>query len=76
MAEVPRMRTIQQTADATGLSYHCVRKLCMQHKVIAFQSGRKWLVNLDKFIEYLNNPQEKQTEIAATAPCKIRRLEA
>ncbi len=41
MTEIPRMRTIQQTTDETGLSYHYIRKLCMQHKIIAFQSGRK-----------------------------------
>ena len=76
MPEVPRMRTIQQTADLTGLSYHHIRTLCRQHKIVAVRSGKKWLVNLDKFIEYLNNPQEEQRAPERFAPCVIRRLEA
>ncbi len=76
MPEVPRMRTIQQTADLTGLSYHYIRNLCRQGQIVAVQSGKKWLVNLDKFIEYLNNPQEEQIKPERSAPCVIRRLEA
>ena len=50
----PRMRTINQVSELTGLSYTFIRKLCLNNKVVYIKTGKKYLVNLDKFYEYLN----------------------
>lgn len=52
--KAPRMRTIDEVSKLTGLSYTFIRKLCLNGKVVHVKTGRKYLVNLDKFYEYLN----------------------
>ncbi len=52
---IPQMRTIKQTAFVTGLSYNYIRNLCLQNKIVFVRAGNKYIINLDKLIEYLNN---------------------
>lgn len=52
---IPTMVTIQAAADQTGLSYGYIRKLCLAGKIVFVRSGSKYLINLEKFIDYLNN---------------------
>jgi len=52
---VPRMRTIKETASETGISYHTIRKWCLEGKITHLKAGSKYLINLDKFIEFLNS---------------------
>lgn len=54
METVPRMLTIQQAADETGISYGCIRRWCMENRIIFVRSGKKYLVNMDKLKDYLN----------------------
>lgn len=51
---VPRMETIDTTAKLFGLPKHLVRSKVLSGEVVAIQVGRKYLVNVDKFAEYLN----------------------
>lgn len=51
---MPRMRTIKQTAKETGLAYNYIRNLCLQNKIVYVRAGNKYLVNVDKLIEFLN----------------------
>lgn len=51
---LPRMCTIKETAEITGLHEYHIRQLVKQNRIVYITSGRKTLVNLDKFIEYLN----------------------
>lgn len=53
--DIPKMRTIKQTAGETHLAYNYIRNLCLQNKIVYVRAGNKYLINLDKFIEYLNN---------------------
>ena len=57
MREIPRMLTIREAAKETGLSEHMVRMLCRQRKIVCFTSGRKYIINLDKLIDYLNGEE-------------------
>lgn len=66
----PRMRTILETAEITGVAAYRIRVLCKTGQICALQCGSRWLVNLDKFIEFLNNPKEATTP----APGAIRRI--
>lgn len=51
---VPRMETIKNTAKLFGLSEHLVRQKVLSGEVVAIKAGRRYLVNVDKFTEYLN----------------------
>lgn len=60
MAEIidfmpPRMETIQKTAKLFGLPEHFVRQKVLSGEIVAVNAGRRYLVNVDKFAEYLNN---------------------
>ncbi|MGN0623916.1 MAG: helix-turn-helix domain-containing protein [Oscillospiraceae bacterium] len=55
---LPRMRTIKQTAEETGLHEYFIRQLVKQDKIKYVKAGRKVLVNLDKLIEYLETGEQ------------------
>ena len=52
---VPTMLTINETSERTGISYFAIRQLCLQGKIVFIRSGKKYLINFEKFIEYLND---------------------
>lgn len=52
--KVPRMVPIRTAAYESGLSYDAIRKLCIQGKITFIRSGTKYLINMDKFIDFLN----------------------
>lgn len=54
----PRMKTINETAQLTGVAAHRIRILCKTGQISAIQCGCRWLVNLDRFIDYLNAPPD------------------
>lgn len=54
LSSPPQMLTIKETAERTGLSYDFIRKLCLRRKIIFIRSGAKYLVNYDRFIDFLN----------------------
>ena len=68
----PRMRTILETAEITGIPVYRIRVLCKTCQICALQCGNRWLINLDKFIEYLNTPQEAPQSVSGG----IRRIHA
>lgn len=51
---IPRMRTIKETAAETGIPYHTIRQWCLEGRITYIKAGNKYLINLDKFIEFLN----------------------
>lgn len=52
--KIPTMLTLKETAERTGLSYYCLRQLCLEDKIIHIKTGAKYLINFDKLIDYLN----------------------
>lgn len=52
--EIPRMLTMKQAAEETGLAYNAIRQLCKQRKIVYVQSGNKYYVNAKKLVEYLD----------------------
>lgn len=52
---IPKMATINATAKMFGLSPYFVRQKVRSGEVVAVKSGRKYLVNVDKFADYLNS---------------------
>ena len=52
---IPKMKTINEMAEVTGLAKHYIRQLVLQNKIVHVKAGKKFLINSDKFIEFLNN---------------------
>ena len=55
---VPRMVGITEASKQTGLSYDFIRKLCLQGKIVYVRAGVKYLINLDKLLEFLNQGEK------------------
>ena len=53
--KLPRMEGIKKTAELFGLPVHFVRCKVSSGEVVAVRAGRRFLVNVDKFAEYLNS---------------------
>lgn len=52
---IPRMRTIKEVSQETGVSYDALRKMCLRKEIPHIKCGKKFLINLDRFIDYLNS---------------------
>ena len=52
---MPRMIGLKQASQETGLSYNCLRQLCLKGEVAHVRAGVKYLINSEKLTEYLNN---------------------
>lgn len=52
--KMPVMKTIKQIMEETGFSYRYLAQLCHQDKIVYVRTGKKFLINYEKFIEYLN----------------------
>lgn len=51
---IPTMVGIKEASEKTGISYDFLRKLCLQNKIVHIRTGAKFLINLEKLVEYLN----------------------
>lgn len=61
MDKIPTMVTIRKAAELTGLSYNCLRKLCISQQIVHIKAGSKFLINLEKLTEYLNQGEVNQS---------------
>lgn len=75
------MRTVAQcvnelkkTDPQTVISEHYLRGLIHQNKIICHQSGRRYLVNYDKLLAFLN--QEVSSEVEPLPHNHIRAINA
>lgn len=57
---IPEMITIKETATRTGLSYEFIRKLCLNNEIVHVRTGKRYLVNFNRFIDYLNEGSIKK----------------
>lgn len=55
--KIPTMLTIKETAERTNLPAHYIRKLCWEKRITFVNVGSKYLINLEKFVEFLNSSQ-------------------
>ncbi len=51
----PRMVTIKKLSEQTGISEFHIRRLIKSNRIKYIRTGTKYLINFDKFVEYLNN---------------------
>ena len=52
---VPTMLTIRETASKSNIASNYIRKLCLTNRICHKRVGSKYLINWEKFIEYLNS---------------------
>ena len=52
--KAPIMKTIKEIMEETKFSYKHIVSLCRENKIVYIKSGKKYLINYEKFIEYLN----------------------
>lgn len=53
-AIMPPTAPLRKTAEATGLSYYWLRKMCLEKKVASVRCSGKIYINLDSLAELLN----------------------
>ncbi len=58
--KVPLMLPIKEVSARTGLSYHFIRQLCIESKIIYLKTGNKYLINFDRFIDFLNGDEVQE----------------
>lgn len=63
---VPTMLTIKETAKKTKLSEYYLRQLVHDRKIVFVYTGRKYLINYEKLVDFLNRgdtepPREQAT---------------
>lgn len=46
------MKPIKEASEETGLSYHCIRKLCLEGKIKFIKSGAKYYINMNSLLAY------------------------
>lgn len=51
---VPKMLTLKETSELTGLSYGGLRHMCINNEIVHVRVGRKYFINAEKLTEYLN----------------------
>ena len=52
--KIPKMMSLTEAAEATGVSYCFLRKLCQEGRVVHIRSGRKYYINMDRLAEFFN----------------------
>lgn len=52
--ECPTMVGLTKASQLTGVPYEFLRKLCLQNKIVHIRSGVRYLINLEKLVDYLN----------------------
>lgn len=53
--KIPEMLTVKETAERFGISQYSIRKLIQQRKIVFIHPTSKYLINADRFSEYLNS---------------------
>lgn len=50
----PRIDTPKKAAQITGLPEFHIRRLLKEDKIVYIKAGRRYYVNIDKLIDYMN----------------------
>lgn len=52
--QVPTMLPLKEVSARTGLRYEFLRQLCLKGEIVHIRAGVKFLINWERFVEYLN----------------------
>lgn len=53
-SKIPTMIGLKEASKMTGLSYDFLRKLCLRGEIVHVRAGCRFLINLEKLVEFLN----------------------
>lgn len=51
---LPKMCRIKEAAELSGISQYRLREFCKQKKIVCIRTGNRFLINMDKLAEFLN----------------------
>ena len=75
---IPHMENIKNTAELLHLPTNFIREKVLTGEIVAVRAGRRYLVNVDKLIEYLNthtiDPEIEPDEEADNYLCRNPRV--
>ena len=60
------METINEASKISGLAKYSIRQMVLQNKVKYVRTGKKYLINIESLIEYLNQGETQHSEIGTT----------
>ncbi len=63
MNKRPHICTIKQLAEETGISAYTIRTWLLNGKFKHIRSGKKYLINYDIFIKFLNGEIEESATV-------------
>lgn len=53
--EIPEMVTVVELSKRSGLSQYYIRQLLKKNRISHVKCGKKYLINVEKFSEFLQN---------------------
>ncbi len=62
MSQPPSMLPIKEAAQKSGMTPSSIRALIKAGKIVHINTGRKYLINWDRFMEYLNQGERAPDE--------------
>lgn len=62
----PQMETINEASKISGLAKYRIRQMVLQNKVKYVRAGKKYLINIESLIDYLNNGEMINSNTAST----------
>lgn len=62
----PQMKTINEASKISGLAKYRIRQMVLQNKVKYVRAGKKYLINIESLIDYLNNGEMINSNTAST----------
>lgn len=57
--KAPIMKTVKEIMEETGFSYRHLVRLCHENRIVYIKAGKKFLINYEKFVEYLNTGERE-----------------
>ena len=60
------VNNIKREDKDTAITRYFVRQLCIENKIVHIKAGQKYLINYDKFVDFLNNGGEDECQKANT----------
>ena len=49
-----KMKGIRELSRETGLTYSAIRTLCLQNRIVYIRVGAKFMINEQRFYDFLN----------------------
>lgn len=71
----PQMETINEASKISGLAKYRIRQMVLQNKVKYVRAGKKYLINIESLIEYLNQGEITNSEVD-TSKSNVRKVGA